>query len=54
MQASLDAEVRGKTEALKTKKKLEQDINELEAASDLANKARAEAEKTVKKYQVSL
>merc|ERR1712168_947760 len=32
MQASLEAETRGRTEALRMKKKLEQDINELEVA----------------------
>jgi len=54
MQASLEAEVRGKAEALRGKKKLEQDINELEVALDIANKARAEAEKNVKKFQIQV
>ena len=43
MQASLEAEARGKAEALRMKKKLESDINELEIALDHANKANAEA-----------
>ena len=51
MQASLDAEARGKTDFVRTKKKLEQDINELEVALDTANRGRAEAEKNVKKFQ---
>ena len=51
MQASLEAEARGKAEALRSKKKLEQDINELEVALDGANRGRAEAEKNVKKLQ---
>lgn len=51
MQASLEAEVKGKAEALRMKKKLESDINELEIALDHANKANAEAQKNIKKYQ---
>ena len=51
MQASLDAETKGKADALRAKKKLEADINELEVACDGANRARAEADKNVKKYQ---
>lgn len=51
MQASFEAEARGKVEALKSKKKLEQDINELEVALDAANRGRAEAEKNIKKLQ---
>jgi len=54
MQASLEAESRGKSEALRMKKKLEQDINELEVALDGANRGRAEAEKNAKKYQQQL
>ncbi|KZC14949.1 Myosin heavy chain, muscle [Dufourea novaeangliae] len=42
MQASLEAEAKGKAEALRMKKKLEADINELEIALDHANKANAE------------
>lgn len=38
MQASLEAEAKGKAEALRMKKKLEADINELEIALDHANK----------------
>ena len=51
MQASLEAEARGKAEAMRMKKKLEQDINELEVALDGANRGRAEAEKNIKKFQ---
>ncbi|KAF8792402.1 Myosin heavy chain like protein [Argiope bruennichi] len=54
MQASLEAEARGKAEALRLKKKLESDINELEIALDHANKANAEAQKNLKKYQANL
>lgn len=38
--ASLEAEAKGKAEALRMKKKLEADINELEIALDHANKVR--------------
>merc|ERR1711934_807787 len=40
--ASLEGEQRAKGEALRVKKKLESDINELEIALDHANKANAE------------
>lgn len=51
MQASLEAEARGKAEAMRSKKKLEQDLNELESALDSANRGRAEADKNIKKLQ---
>ncbi|XP_063225483.1 myosin heavy chain, muscle isoform X9 [Bacillus rossius redtenbacheri] len=54
MQASLEAEAKGKAEALRLKKKLEADINELEIALDHANKANAEAQKNIKRYQQQL
>ena len=54
MQASLEAEVRAKQEALRIKKKLESDINELEIALDHANKANSEAHKSIKRYQAQL
>ncbi|XP_067673666.1 myosin heavy chain, striated muscle-like [Haliotis asinina] len=54
LQASLEAETKGKTEAIKNKKKLEQDINELEISLDAAGRARAEAEKISKKSQVEI
>ncbi|XP_023210290.1 myosin heavy chain, muscle-like isoform X18 [Centruroides sculpturatus] len=54
MQASLEAEAKGKAEALRMKKKLESDINELEIALDHANKANADAQKNIKKYQQNL
>ena len=43
MQASLEGEQKAKAEALRIKKKLEGDINELEIAVDHANKANNEA-----------
>jgi len=51
MQASLESEQRAKAEALRIKKKLESDINELEIALDHANKANSEAQKAIKRYQ---
>merc|ERR1711972_20921 len=52
--ASLEAEQRAKGEALRIKKKLESDINELEIALDHANKANAEGMKAIKRYQGQL
>merc|ERR1712087_632409 len=54
MQASLEAEARAKAEALRIKKKLETDINELEIALDHSNKANSEAHKSIKRYQGQL
>merc|ERR1712121_258887 len=45
MQASLEAETKAKQEALRMKKKLEADINELEVSLDHANRANAESMK---------
>merc|ERR1712190_41112 len=54
MGASLEAEQRAKADALRIKKKLESDINELEIALDHANKANSEGQKAIKRYQGSL
>merc|ERR1712193_108945 len=54
LQASLEAESRAKAEALRIKKKLESDINELEIALDHSNKANSEAHKSIKRYQGQL
>ncbi|CAF4199714.1 unnamed protein product [Rotaria sp. Silwood2] len=54
MQASLEAESRSKAEALKQKKKLESDINELEVALDHANRTNADLQKTLKRLQVTV
>merc|ERR1711862_333775 len=51
MQASLETEQRSKAEALRIKKKIEGEINELEIALDHANKANSEAQKAIKRYQ---
>merc|ERR1739844_357420 len=49
-----EAESRAKGEALRIKKKLESDINELEIALDHSNKANSEAQKSIKRYQTQL
>merc|ERR1712015_148563 len=54
MQASLEAEQKAKGEALRVKKALEGEINELEIGLDHANKANSEGLKSVKRYQAQL
>merc|ERR1719347_2135106 len=49
MQASLEIEARDKADALKDKKKLESDINELEISLDHANKSNSDLQKHIKK-----
>ncbi|CAL4075713.1 unnamed protein product [Meganyctiphanes norvegica] len=49
MQASLEAESKGKADAFRAKKKLESDINELEISLDHANKANSDLNKHIKK-----
>lgn len=51
MQASLEAEAKAKAEALRQKKKLESDINELEISLDHSSKAHSEMQKAFKKLQ---
>ena len=54
LNVSLEAEQKSKAEALRIKKKLEGDINELEIGLDQANKANAEGLKAIKRYQTQL
>merc|ERR1712027_158426 len=54
MQASLESEQGAKAEALRIKKKLEGEINELEIALDHSNKANSEAQKSIKRYQAQV
>ncbi|CAF0731333.1 unnamed protein product [Adineta steineri] len=54
MQASLEAESRAKAEALKQKKKLESDINELESALDHSNRTNTDLQKALKRLQQSV
>ncbi|XP_014672549.1 PREDICTED: myosin heavy chain, striated muscle-like [Priapulus caudatus] len=54
MQASLEAESKGRAEAMKMKKKLETDINQLEIALDGANRQNADAQKNAKRLQAQM
>merc|ERR1712046_198263 len=54
MQTALEAEAKGKAEALRMKKKLEANVSELETALEHANAANAETQKTIKKYHGSI
>jgi hypothetical protein len=54
MQASLEAESKGKADAIKQKKKLEGDINELEVSLDHSNRTNADLQKSVKKLQQNI
>merc|ERR1712050_548596 len=54
MSASLEAEQKAKGEALRVKKALEGEINELEIGLDHANKAHGEGLKSIKRYQAQL
>ncbi|XP_063042688.1 myosin-16-like [Engraulis encrasicolus] len=51
LQASLEAEAKGRAEALRMKKKMETDLNEMEIQLDHANKNNTELVKTLKKLQ---
>nr|XP_045582189.1 myosin heavy chain, muscle-like isoform X2 [Procambarus clarkii] len=54
MQGSLEAEAKGKAEALRLKKKLESDISELEISLDHSSKAYTDLQKSFKKLQNEL
>merc|ERR1712233_94546 len=54
MSASLEAEQKAKGEALRVKKALEGEINELEIGLDHANKANSEGLKSIKRYPAQL
>merc|ERR1711981_1235376 len=54
MQAALEAESKGKAEAMRMKKKLESDVGELEISLDHANANNLETQKAIKKYQVQI
>ncbi|KAM7386501.1 hypothetical protein PAMA_009217 [Pampus argenteus] len=51
LQASLEAEAKGRAEALRMKKKMEGDLNEMEIQLEHANRNNAELVKTLKKLQ---
>lgn len=46
MQASLEAEVRGHSEAVRLRKKMEADLNEMEVQLEHANRRAAESQRT--------
>ena len=54
MSASLESEQKAKGEALRVKKALEGEINELEIGLDHANKANTEGLKSIKRYQTQI
>ncbi|KAF6357277.1 sarcomeric myosin [Rhinolophus ferrumequinum] len=51
LQASLEAETKGRAEALRLKKKMETDLNEMEIQLDHANRNNSELVKTLKRLQ---
>ncbi|NXI96238.1 MYH1B protein, partial [Psophia crepitans] len=54
MQSSLDAEIRSRNEALRLKKKMEGDLNEMEIQLSHANRQAAEAQKNLRNTQAVL
>ena len=50
MQSALEQEAKGKSEAIRMKKKLEADVVELEMSLEHANAANQETQKTIKRY----
>ena len=54
MQANLDAEVRSRNDALRVKKKMEGDLNEMEVQLSHANRQAAESQKQLRNIQVQL
>merc|ERR1719384_1893413 len=54
MQAALEAEAKGKAEAMRMKKKLESDVGELEIGLEHSNANNLETQKAIKKYQTQI
>merc|ERR1711976_794148 len=54
MQQALESETRAMGEAIRMKKKLEADINELDIALEHANGSNTEAQRSIKKYQAQI
>lgn len=54
LQSSLEAETRSRNEALRVKKKMEGDLNEMEIQLSQANRQAAEAQKQLKIVQANL
>merc|ERR1712086_764439 len=54
MQAALEAEAKGKAEAIRMKKKLESDVGELEIGLEHSNANNLETQKAIKQYQFQI
>lgn len=54
MQATLDAEARAKNEAVRLRKKMEGDLNEMEIQLSHANRQAAEFQKLVRQLQAQI
>ena len=54
MQASLEAEVRSRTEAVRLKKKMESDLNEMEVQLGHANRQAAESQRIIRHLQTQV
>ncbi len=54
MQGTLDSEVRSRNDALRVKKKMEGDLNEMEVQLSHANRQAAEAQKSLRTVQDQL
>ena len=54
LQGALDAEVRGRNDALRVKRKMEADLNEMEVQLGHANRQAAEAQKQLRNVQAQL
>lgn len=54
MQSALESETRSRNEALRIKKKMEGDLNEMEIQLSQANRQAAEAQKQLKSVQAHL
>lgn len=54
MQATLDAEAKSRNEAVRLRKKMEGDLNEMEVQLSHANRQAAESQKLLRNLQVQL
>lgn len=54
MQASLDAEAKSRNEAVRLKKKMEADLNEMEVQLSHANRQASESQKLLRNLQVQI
>lgn len=54
MQATLDAEAKSRNEAVRLRKKMEGDLNEMEVQLNHANRQAAESQKLLRNLQVQL